>query len=90
MKGCEMLETNLDRIKANAIAEGVLLGERKGELKGKLEGESTLLERLIIKRFGSITENTRTRLRTATSDQLEIWAERILDAHTLAEVFSDH
>jgi predicted transposase/invertase (TIGR01784 family) len=98
MKGCEMLETNLDRIKANAIAEGVLLGELRGELRGELKGEikgeikgkSTLLERQLIKRFGSITEDTRDRLRNATSDQLELWAERILDAKTLAEVFSDH
>jgi len=90
MKGVEMLETNLDRIKANAIAEGVLLGRLEGELKGKLEGESMLLERLIAKRFGHISEDTSTRLRTATTDQLEIWAERILDAHSLPEVFSDH
>jgi hypothetical protein len=98
MKGCEMLETNMERIKAkiktNAIAEGVLLGrlegELKGELKGKLKGESTLLERQIVKRFGPVTESTLNRLRTATSDQLENWAESILDAHTLADVFGDH
>ncbi len=65
-------------------------GQQVGKLEGKLEGESTLLERQIIKRFDSVTEDTRTRLRTATTDQLETWAERILDADTLTELFSDH
>ena len=87
-----------DPIDFNAIAEGVLIGELQGELKGelkgklegKLEGECTLLERQIVKRFGPVTEDIRIRLRTATTDQLEIWAERILDASTLADIFSDH
>ena len=90
LKGTEMLEANLDRIRANAVAEGVLIGELRGELRGKLEGESTLLERQIVKRFGTITEEIRSRLRLATTDKLETWAERILDARTLAEVFIEH
>jgi predicted transposase YdaD len=65
-------------------------GQQEGKLEGKLEGEVMLLERLIVKRFGPVTEDTRTRLRTATTDQLKIWSERILDASKLAEVFSDH
>ncbi len=86
LEGTEMLEENLDRIYRNAVAEGVVLGK----LEGKLEGESALLERQIAKRFGPLTDNTRIRLNTATTEQLETWAERILDAGTLAEVFGDH
>ena len=58
--------------------------------KGKLEGESTLLERLMVKRFGTLTDETRSRLKSATVEQLETWAERILDARTLAEIFNEH
>ncbi len=122
LKGTEMIETNIERIRAKAEAEGraegVLLGKLQGiregklqgiregklqgiyegklqgiyegKLEGKLEGESTLLERLIAKRFGPLSDNTRSRLKTATTEQLETWAERILDASTLAEVFGDH
>lgn len=102
MKGAEMLETNLERIianeKAKAKAEGVMLGELKGklegelkgELKGKLKGEAMLLERQMVKRFGNLAEDTRSRIKTASTDQLENWAERILDAHSLSEVFGDH
>lgn len=98
LKGTEMIETNLERIRAKAVAEaraeGMMLGIHEGKLQGihegKLEGESTLLERLIVKRFGPLSDNTRNRLKTATSEQLETWAERMLDAGTLADVFSDH
>ena len=65
-------------------------GQQEGKLEGELKGESKLLERLIVKRFGPVTEDTRTRLKTATADQLEIWADRMLDALTLTDVFSDH
>jgi hypothetical protein len=30
------------------------------------------------------------RLQTATPEQLEVWTDRILDAPTLAAVFSEH
>ncbi|MFZ4539806.1 DUF4351 domain-containing protein, partial [Propionivibrio sp.] len=70
--------------------EGEIKGMIKGKLEGKLEGESMLLERLIFKRFGSLPDDVRARLRTATTDQLEAWAERILDSCTLAEIFNDH
>ncbi len=52
--------------------------------------KSSTCERLIAKRFGLNTDNTRTRLKTATLEQMETWAERILDATTLAEIFGDH
>ena len=81
LKGSDMLETNMNQWRDKAIAEGVLLG--------KLEGETTLLELLLVKRFRGITENTRARLKTATAEQLEMWAERILDARTLADVFNE-
>ncbi|MDP1651587.1 MAG: DUF4351 domain-containing protein, partial [Rhodocyclaceae bacterium] len=72
------------------MLEGMLEGILKGKLEGKLEGESMLLERLIARRFGPIADATRDRLKAATAEQLENWAERILDASTLAEVFGDH
>lgn len=82
LKGTEMIETNMERIRANLIAEGVLLGRQ--------EGETLLLERQIAKRFGSLDGDTRSRLKTATAEQLELWAERILDAHSLMQVFGEH
>ena len=38
----------------------------------------------------SISEETRARLTSANLDQLDLWADRILDAPTLAAVFDNH
>ena len=49
-----------------------------------------MLQRLLTKRFGPLTDATSQRLKNATSEQLELWADRILDAPTLVAVFEDH
>ena len=66
------------------------LAIERGIQQGKLEGEATVLERLLAKRFGPLADETRGRLRSASAEQLELWAERILDAPTLAAVLEDH
>jgi len=98
LKGSAMLEENIDKFRAKAIAEGVLLGKQEGkqegmiegQLLGQIEGSVTLLERQLMKRFGPISDSTHVRLKAATQDQIQTWAERILDARSLAEVFNDH
>ena len=86
LKRSDMLEENIGKWRAKAVAEGMLLGK----LEGRLEGGTTLLEHQLMKRFGPISVSTHARLKAATEDQLQTWAERILDAHSLTEVFSDH
>jgi predicted transposase YdaD len=65
-------------------------GRIEGKLEGKLEGEATLLARQLGKRFGTLSDETRARLAQATADQLELWADRVLDAPSLAAVFDEH
>ena len=48
------------------------------------------LARLLFKRFGPLDDQTTARLKTATLDQLDTWADRILDAPTLQAVFDGH
>jgi len=57
--------------------------------RGNVDGKAELLERQLTKRFGTLDETYRARLYTATREQLECWAERILDAETLDAVFSE-
>ena len=64
--------------------------KKQGQVEGRVEGEVAVLARLLSKRFGPIDEQTSTRLKTATLDQLDIWADRILDAPTLQAVFDGH
>jgi hypothetical protein len=61
-----------------AIQEGLEQGERK------------LLLRQLRRRFGNQVDNEiEQRLATASAEQIEIWAERVLSAATLAELLAD-
>lgn len=48
-----------------------------------------MLERLLGSKFGALSEPTRARLAQASVDELMRWAERLLAAATLDEVFGD-
>ncbi|MEX0584910.1 MAG: DUF4351 domain-containing protein, partial [Natronospirillum sp.] len=63
-------------------------GIQKGRLEGRLEGEAMLLKKQLTRRFGELPADMEQRLTNATSEELEAWAENILDAQTLDEVFS--
>ncbi|MCB1769758.1 MAG: DUF4351 domain-containing protein [Candidatus Competibacteraceae bacterium] len=43
------------------------------------QGEARILERQLIKRFGSLSEEIRQRLAQARPEQLAVWSERLLD-----------
>ena len=49
-----------------------------------------MLIRQLGRRFGSLSAETLSRLDNANQQQLEAWADRILDARTLEEVFLEH
>lgn len=68
------------------IAEQLL---QQGRAEGRAEGRADMLERLLRSKFGALTEQTRARLAQASVDELMRWAERLLAAATLDEVFGD-
>lgn len=73
---------------SNTIMNGMqkwLLQERT---EGKIEGRAEVLLRQIHRRFGPIQDDTRRRVTTATIADLDRWADRILDAHSLDELFA--
>lgn len=61
----------------------------EGKLEGKLEGEVAVLARQLTRRFGPLSPETRLRLQDATTEQLERWADRILVAQHIDEVFAE-
>ena len=63
-------------------------GEARGEAKGKAEGKAELLLRQLQKRFGRVPAATRKRVLAAKAQELDCWAETILDAESLGEVFA--
>ena len=52
-----------------------------------LEGESAVLQRQLARRFGPLSSETHARLTHASLAKLEQWADNILDAKTLEDVF---
>ncbi|MCS6785693.1 MAG: Rpn family recombination-promoting nuclease/putative transposase [Thiobacillaceae bacterium] len=67
--------------------EGLQQGLEQGLQQGLQEGEALLLARLLTRRFGPLDEATQQRLRSATRAQLERWAENLLQAAALEDVF---
>ena len=66
-------------------------GRLEGRMEGRTEGRNSILSRQLAKRFGQdiFDISLQERLRNATPEQLDRWAERILDAKTLEEVFEE-
>ena len=71
--------------------EGRQEGLQEGKQEGLQEGERTVLERLLNRRFGTLSPEITKKLIEASSVDLENWAEKVLDAETLDDVFvSNH
>ncbi|MBB3192578.1 DUF4351 domain-containing protein [Halomonas cerina] len=70
-------------------SEGMQQGMQQGVQQGRQEGEQTLLRKQLVRRFGPLDADTEQRLQQATTDELERWAENLLDAQSLAEVFGE-
>jgi flagellar biosynthesis/type III secretory pathway protein FliH len=70
-----------------ARTEGDKEGWKAGKKKGQKKGESTILIKQLTHKFGAIDARTRRRIADASSKQLLNWAERILTADKIEEVF---
>ena len=74
-------ESTYDRITRESKAEGKAEGER--------DGAATLLLQLLHRRFGTVPKAVAERLAKASRPDIDRWADRVLDAETLATVFAD-
>jgi hypothetical protein len=82
----ELTMTLTDRFDAWA-REYEQKGLDKGLEKGIEKGEALLLQRLLVRRFGPLPSDVVAQLGTATTEQLERWGDRVLDAASLDDVF---
>ncbi len=84
-----------EKIRLKGIEEGRIQGLEegfeKGKIKGLIEGKVRVLRRLLSKRFGLdiLPYDIEIRLQNATEAELDIYAERILEAKTLEEIFGE-
>ena len=65
-------------------------GRQEGEQKGRQEGKQSLLQKLLTKRFGPLPEAVLEQIRSASTEQIDTWADRVFDATSLDEVFRVH
>jgi predicted outer membrane protein len=58
----------------------------QGRAEGEAKGRAELLLKLLTLRFGPLPEAAQVRVQTATGEELELFAERVLSAQTLDQV----
>lgn len=69
--------------------EGKVEGRAEGKVEGLTEGRVSTLLRQITRRFGAADDTVVERVRSATLEELDTWADRILDATSLDDLFAD-
>lgn len=69
--------------KAQARAEG----KAEGKIEGKIEGRADMLHHLLQAKFGQLPAAIEQCLQTANEAELITWAERVLFAERLEQVF---
>jgi flagellar biosynthesis/type III secretory pathway protein FliH len=83
--------TSIERLAiARGMQKGMEQGLEKGMQHGKREEAAAIVAKLLTKRFGPLPESVRARMAQATLEQLDEWAERLLDAPSLEAVLGGH
>jgi hypothetical protein len=60
----------------------------RGRAEGRAEGGAAILLKLLTERFGALPADVEERVRTASVEQLDLWAVAVLKAKTLEEIFT--
>ncbi len=76
--------TSVERI---GIEKGMQQGMQQGIQQGIQQGEMAIIKHQLTRRFGQLPEWANERLAQASSDELKLWADRLLDAASIDEIF---
>jgi predicted transposase/invertase (TIGR01784 family) len=83
----EIQEYKTDTIQKEKYATEFASERAEGKAEGKQQGESTVLIRLVERKFGAIARRHLDRIEKADSDTLLRWAEKMLEANNIEEMF---
>ena len=83
-----MLADRLEEWALDYEAQGMQQGMQQGMKQGKQQGEMLALQKLITKKFGVIPASVLSVIAGASSVQIELWLDRVLDAHSLDDLFA--
>ncbi|HEX9737042.1 MAG TPA: DUF4351 domain-containing protein, partial [Thermoanaerobaculia bacterium] len=79
----------LNEGREKGLREGRQEGLREGKQEGLREGEAEVVLRQMESKHGPLPARAMERVRSADAEQLLVWAERILTAGSLNEIFAD-
>ncbi|WP_207793524.1 DUF4351 domain-containing protein, partial [Pseudomonas lopnurensis] len=85
-----LTERLLEEGMQKGIQQGMRQGLEQGLEQGRLQSLRDVLSRQLVHRFGPLPAEVEQRLRQADSETLGRWADNVLDAQTLEDVFSLH
>ena len=77
-----------EKKRAEGLQQGLEEGLERGRAEGRAEGRADLLLRLLRLRFGAIPMNDERRVREASIEDLDRWAERVLTAASIDELWA--
>lgn len=63
--------------------------EESGWQRGMVEGQRSLLLKMLTRLFGELPEDVAHRVEAASTDEISVWAERVLGAKSLADVLGE-
>ena len=85
----EVMVSVASRLREEGREQGHEEGRKEGREQGRAEGRAELLLKLIASRFGEPSDEVRKRVVAVDDTTLDRWAERILTAEILDDVFRD-
>jgi predicted transposase/invertase (TIGR01784 family) len=83
-----MLEKRVEEWSQTLLERGRQEGRREGRHEGEKRGEAKVLLHLLEVKFGAVDDRTRSRVQAAGPKRLLQWAERVVTADTLSDVFA--
>jgi predicted transposase/invertase (TIGR01784 family) len=69
------------------LEQGLEQGLEKGLEKGRLVGERLLLQRMLLHRFGCLTDEQLSRIENANGESIERWSAKLFEVDSAAELF---
>ena len=62
-------------------------GRQEGRREGRQQGEALTLQRLISRRFGTVSDEITARIAGAAPEQIETWLDQVFDGGSLGDIF---
>jgi hypothetical protein len=84
------LPTEEETLMSTIAEQWIQEGKDQGRAEGVVRGQAQLLLRQLELRFGPVPEAYRARIDQADADTLLAWGERVVTAHSLADVLGEH